>query len=176
MVDRLYVLVDLLGTVNDAVTLTVEELRLFYDALFAANNTLFNGIITVSVGNWATERVQLIGHLDGKPEDVWEHIFDPSIPPVFKRPIQVAANAAVFTRVTSLAVMFETGGVVLLSEDAKGTTIEVGQKIDTYILRKLDDGAFRYRLKWPADGDTVTGEWRTGIGSLLLIGPEMIGR
>lgn len=159
---------DLLGPIDDAVTLTESELAMLYDAIFAADQSLFGGTVSIALGDWAHETVPFVAHLDARPEEVWRQVFDASVPPVLKRGIEVQADATVFKLTDALSVLFEAGENALLTPRRAGKSLQIARRIGVGGPREADDGSFRYRLDW-GEGSDGEGQWRTGSGPILTI-------
>lgn len=153
---------------TDSVSLAVDELRMLYDALFS-RFPLFHGAVTVGIGDWAKEKVPFVGQLQGDPEAVWNTVFDQSLPTAALRSLHVVANPQSFAAADAITVMLENGPTLDLSATQREANAQVRQDVGDYVLRRQDDGSFRYRLAWRRGQDVVDGGMRTGTGSMLVI-------
>lgn len=153
---------------TDSVSLAVDELRMLYDALFS-RFPLFHGTVTVGIGDWAKETVPFVGQLQGDPEAVWNTVFDQALPTALHHPLHIVANPQSFAAVDAITVMLENGPELKLSATQPEAQAQVRQNVGDYVLRRQDDGSFRYRLAWRRGQDVVDGGMRTGTGSMLVI-------
>lgn len=153
---------------TDSVSLAVDELRMLYDALFS-RFPLFHGAVTVGIGDWAKETVPFVGQLQGDPEAVWNTVFDQGFPTALHHPLHVMANPQSFATADAITVMLENGPELELSATQREAKTQVRQAVGDYVLRRQDDGSFRYRLAWRRGQDVVDGGMRTGTGAMLVI-------
>ena len=160
---------DLHEKLTDAVTLTADELRLFYDALFARAQ-LFSGVITGRLGDWASDRVPFSGHVAGDPATVWSAIFDPTVPALFARTVRVVIADSALTNAEAISVTFENGGLVTFTRGgALSASTEVRQPIGDFVLGRADSGTYRYTLTYWRGSEHTTTESRTGRDAELRL-------
>jgi hypothetical protein len=160
---------DLHHEFSDALSLSADQLRTLYDALFTGDKTLFRGLLSVQLGDWAKENIPVLGTLSGDPAALWEQIFDPSIPANFTRPLRVTAEPSAFQDAQRIVVSFEYGGTALLTPEAPSTTTNIGQPIGDFVLRKPDLGSYRYTLSRQNGSSSQTSELLSGEGNSLRL-------
>ena len=170
-VERPGVVNSLVRPFTNAFQLPADDLRLLYEALMAQISPipLFTGTVTVRIGTWARETVPFVGQVQGDPQQVWDRMFDRSIPSAFRRQVLASAGSDCFRRADAVLVTNRDGKTLELTAKQPEGHIAVGQDIDDFMQRRQPDGSFRYLLTWRAGAELTDGGTREGDGAQLLL-------
>lgn len=110
------------------------------------------------------------------PAALWLAIVDQTTPAKYKQSITVRALENVFTgaenpddTIGAVTVEFEGGNTVELNSEQLTVTAELFLPIADVVLRQVDAGQYRYRLRIiRSGGQTIDEQWRTDTSQILF--------